>query len=74
MHEAAAAACAHAFGPLGQRRIEAEVDPDNRASCRLLEALGFRAEGRLRQRWTAKGRTYDTTMYGLLADGWVAPA
>ena len=67
MHEAAAAACAHAFGPLGLRRIEAEADPDNLASCRLLERLGFRREGRMRQRWTAKGRTYDTCLFGLLA-------
>lgn len=68
MHEAAAAACAHAFGPLGLRRIEAEADPDNVASCRLLERLGFRREGRMRQRWTAKGRSYDTCLFGLLAD------
>lgn len=74
MREAGAAACAHAFGPLGQRRIEAEVDPGNQASARLLEALGFRREGLLRQRWTAKGRTYDTAFYGLLAEEWAARA
>lgn len=66
MREAAQAACAHAFGALGLRRIEAEVNPDNAASCALLLRLGFTLEGRLRQRWTAKGRSYDTNLYGLL--------
>lgn len=70
MHEAAAAACGHALGALGLRRIEAEVNPANVASCALLERLGFTLEGTLRQRWTAKGRTYDTRLYGLLADEW----
>lgn len=68
MHEALAATCGHAFGELSCRRLEAEVNPDNAASWRVLERLGFQREGRLRQRWTAKGRSYDTLLYGLLAD------
>lgn len=74
MREAAAAACRHAFEALDIRRIEAEVNPANTASCRLLEGLGFQAEGLARQRWTAKGRTYDTRLYGLLVDEWRAGA
>lgn len=70
MQEAVAGACGHAFSVLGVRRIEAEVNPDNAASCRLLSRLGFRLEGRFRQRWTAKGLTYDTNMYGLLVQDW----
>jgi RimJ/RimL family protein N-acetyltransferase len=72
MREAVEAACAHAFTVLGIRRIEAEVDPANRASCALLERTGFRREGTLRQRWCAKGRSYDTHFYGLLAEEWHA--
>lgn len=72
MREAVAAACSHAFTALGLRRIEAEVNPDNVASCRLLEGLGFQLEGRLRQRWTAKGNTYDTCLYGVLGQEWSA--
>lgn len=68
MHEALAAVCRHAFDAMGIRRIEAEVHPDNRASCALLLRLGFRQEGLLRQRWVAKGRAYDTCMFGWLAD------
>ena len=70
MGEAVRAACAHAFDALRQRRIEAEVDPANGASCRLLQRVGFVLEGTLRQRWAAKGRVYDTQLHGLLADDW----
>jgi RimJ/RimL family protein N-acetyltransferase len=65
--EALAALCAHAFERMAIRRIEAEVDPDNVPSNALLRALGFTLEGRLRERWTAKARTYDTNLYGMLA-------
>jgi len=66
--EALAGLCVHAFEHMAIRRIEAEVDPDNVPSNALLRALGFALEGRLRQRWTAKDRTYDTNLYGLLRD------
>jgi ribosomal-protein-alanine N-acetyltransferase len=68
MREAVAAACAHAFARLDIRRIEAEVNPANTASCRLLEQAGFTHEGTLRQRWFGKGRVYDTRLYGRLSD------
>ena len=70
--EALQAACGQAFGALGIRRIEAEVQPDNRASNALLLALGFVHEGRLRQRWVAKHQAYDTHIYGCLAAEWWA--
>jgi [ribosomal protein S5]-alanine N-acetyltransferase len=73
MHEALAALISHAFGTLGLRRLEAEVNPQNAASCRLLERLGFRNEGLLRQRWVAKGAAYDIRFYGLLRDEWSSP-
>lgn len=70
MSEAVRGACSYAFSEWGIRRIEAEVNVANTASCKLLEAVGFQLEGRLRQRWTIKGRTYDTYFYGLIADDW----
>jgi RimJ/RimL family protein N-acetyltransferase len=70
MAEAATAACAHVFGTMGMRRIEAEVNPLNRGSNLLLQRLGFVLEGTLRQRWTAKGASYDTHIYGCLRDDW----
>lgn len=72
MSEAVGGACRHALFEWEIRRIEAEVNVANTPSCKLLEAVGFQREGRLRQRWTIKGRTYDTYIYGLLADDWSA--
>src|SRR5262245_57479323 len=37
MREALAAVLAHAFGPLGLHRVEADIDPRNAASIRALE-------------------------------------
>jgi len=70
--EAVQAVCGQAFGALGVRRIEAEVQPDNTASNALLRALGFVHEGTLRQRWVAKHSAYDTHIYGCLAAEWWA--
>ena len=70
--EALQAVCGQAFGALGVRRIEAEVQPANQASNALLRSLGFVHEGTLRQRWVARQRAYDTHVYGLLADEWRA--
>lgn len=38
-----------AFRQLGQHRIQAEVFPENTASLRVLDKLGFQEEGLLRQ-------------------------
>ena len=53
------------------RRMEVEARPENVASNALLLSLGFTHEGRLRQRWTAKGETYDTNIYGCLFEDWL---
>jgi [ribosomal protein S5]-alanine N-acetyltransferase len=45
MFEALRAAIDHAFGPLGLHRIEANYDPVNERSGRLLKRLGFVVEG-----------------------------
>lgn len=60
----------HAFGEIGLRRIEADVDPRNHASLHTLEALGFRREGYLRQRWQVAGEVQDSIVMGLLASDW----
>jgi RimJ/RimL family protein N-acetyltransferase len=62
-----ATALRHAFGPLGLHRVEADVDPRNAGSCRLLESLGFVREGLLRERWRTGGEIQDSAIYGLLA-------
>jgi RimJ/RimL family protein N-acetyltransferase len=60
----------HAFGAMAMRRIEADVDPRNLPSLRTLEALGFRREGYLRQRWQVGGELQDSVLMGLLASDW----
>ncbi len=70
MREALTGLLDHAFDGYALRRIEAEVNPANSASCALLLHLGFTCEGLLRQRWSAKGQTYDTAFYGLLRGEW----
>lgn len=54
----------------GQRRIVADVDPENRASIALLTALGFKLEGHLRAEWETHIGVRDSLIYGLLAEEW----
>jgi len=54
----------------GQRRIFADVDPDNQPSIALLTRLGFSLEGRLRAEWQTHIGLRDSLIYGLLAEEW----
>ena len=56
-----------AFEALGVARLEADIDPRNDASCRLVERIGFVREGLLRERWHVAGEATDSAIYGLLA-------
>lgn len=58
----------------GKRRIFADTDPDNDASNRLLESLGFQREGLLRGEWETHIGVRDTVAWGLLAEEWLALA
>ncbi|HEU0035191.1 MAG TPA: GNAT family protein [Kofleriaceae bacterium] len=60
----------HGFTELGLRRFEADIDPRNAASIALVERLGFRREGLLRERWLVGGEACDSVVYGLLARDW----
>jgi [ribosomal protein S5]-alanine N-acetyltransferase len=68
MIEALTALINHAFTHMALRRLEAEIDPRNVASARLLQRLGFTQEGLLRQRWNTKGELTDSALYGRLRD------
>ena len=67
MREALVALLGCAFGTMGLRRVEAELNAVNAASAALVGRLGFTKEGLLRQRWVVKGQAVDIAMYGLLA-------
>lgn len=60
----------YCFERLRLRRLEADVDPENETSIALLERLGFRREGRLRERWLVGGKVFDSLFYGLLERDW----
>ncbi|MGP5310802.1 GNAT family N-acetyltransferase [Vreelandella alkaliphila] len=66
INEAGEALIQYGFNALGLRRIEAEIDPDNHASAKALEKLGFTLEGVLRQRWEVNGVVSDSALYGRL--------
>lgn len=66
MSEAARAVIDHGFNTVGLRRLEADIDPRNLGSARLLERLGFVREGLLRERWVVGDEISDSALYGLL--------
>lgn len=72
MQEALRALLNYSFGDLHLHRLEADVDPRNASSIRMLEKLGFRQEGYLRERWLVGGDIQDSLFYGLLASEWQA--
>lgn len=63
---ALALALEDAFERLGARRIVADIDPDNQASVRVFERLGFTLEARLRGEWEMHIGIRDSLIYGLL--------
>jgi RimJ/RimL family protein N-acetyltransferase len=71
--EAAGAVAAFAFEALGCHRVEAEVVPENVASKRVAERLGFAWEARLKERlWSADGHPEDCDLFYLLKPDWEA--
>jgi ribosomal-protein-alanine N-acetyltransferase len=70
--EAITALLDYAFTELNLNRIEADIDPRNDASARLLERMAFQKEGYMRERWIVNGEVCDTAFYGLLKRDWDA--
>ena len=55
-----------AFDELQLHRVTDDTDPRNQPSIRVLERLGFRREGLLRQYYLVQGEAQDAVVYGLL--------
>jgi ribosomal-protein-alanine N-acetyltransferase len=70
--EAMTAVLDHGFAELNLNRIEADIDPRNAASQKLLERMAFKREGYMRERWIVNGEICDTAFYGLLKSDWEA--
>ena len=64
---AVAAVLAFAYDDLDVHRVEADVDPDNVASLKLLRSLGFVDEGFCAERWFVFGEWKHAQLLGLLA-------
>jgi [ribosomal protein S5]-alanine N-acetyltransferase len=58
------------FERLALHRIWATCDVENRASARVLEKIGMRREGHLRQNVRRKGEWRDSYLYAILAPEW----
>ena len=54
------------FNQLQLNRLEADIDPENRASAALLIKCGFQLEGLLKERWIVNGKITDSEIYGLV--------
>ncbi len=70
--EAARALLAFGFGDLGLHRIWAWSIAENSGSVHVLEKIGMRQEGHLREHEWMKGQWWDTLLYAILEDEWHA--
>jgi len=68
--EAARLLINYCFKKMKLRKIYADTRPDNKASQRVLEKLGFKLEGRIREKNFIKGKWIDELDYGLLKKEW----
>jgi len=68
--ETAEALLGFGFQQIGLHRIFATVDPDNIASKHVLEKIGMKREGRLREHKWMKGRWRDSLLYAILKNEW----
>lgn len=64
----------HGFTELGLERITAEVHSSNGRMLSLLEKLGFRREGVLRQHETRQGIKEDVHLFGMLREEFEPPS
>ena len=72
-HEAACGVLKHALGGVGFNRVKAYCSADNPASSRVLEKVGMRHEGTLRQHTLIDGRLRDRAVYAALRAEWLRP-
>jgi RimJ/RimL family protein N-acetyltransferase len=68
--EAARAMRNYGFEVLGAHRVWATCVADNVGSAHVLEKLGLRLEGRLRDNAFYKGRWWDELIYGMVESEW----
>jgi len=67
MHEALNAVLSYGFDVMGLHSVEANVNPGNQASIRLLERNHFLREGYFRENFFWQGKFLDSAIYSLIA-------
>lgn len=72
--EAAEALLDFGFGRLGLHRIFATCDPANVASAHVLQKIGMKIEGHLREHKWAKGDWQDSLLFSILEQEWKKPS
>lgn len=61
----------YAFKTLGMNRVQARCLPMNIGSARVMEKLGMKFEGRLRQSMLVKGEFQDIDVWSILKSEWL---
>ena len=70
LREAMGLVLAHAFGPLGLHRLEANIQPGNAASIALARSCGFELEGFSPRYLRVGGEWRDHERWAIRAEGW----
>lgn len=70
MFESLGAAITNGFEQMGLNRIDALVYVENERSIKLLQRLGFKQEGILRDYFYSDGKFYDHFLFALLRREW----
>lgn len=71
MHEVLQLVLPYGFKQIGLHSIEANVNPNNTASIRLLERNGFVREAYFRENYYFRGKFLDSAVYSLLESTFV---
>lgn len=73
MTEALRAMLGYGFEKMELNRIQAIIDSENTRSIRLVQRLGFKKEGVLRQNSYFNGQFRDDVIFSLLKKEWTRP-
>jgi ribosomal-protein-alanine N-acetyltransferase len=68
--EALGAMLDYGFDQMNLHSVEAGVTPGNEASTRMLQKLGFRLEGHLRESFLTDRGFVDSLIYSMLRSDW----
>jgi ribosomal-protein-alanine N-acetyltransferase len=71
MPEAVGALLRFGFERMGLHSVEAQIEPNNQGSRRVLEKLGFVQEGYFRENFYFDGTFTDTAVFSLLKADWL---